>query len=40
MGPWLTIQFLRLLWLPARLLMRRDTGEPAAETEKPPGAAI
>jgi len=40
MGPWLTIQFLRLLWLPARLLMRRDTGEPAAEAEKPPGAAI
>lgn len=40
LGPWLTVQFLRLLWLPLRPLMRGPAEEPAATAEKPPDAAI
>jgi hypothetical protein len=38
LGPWLGIQWLRLLWLPTRMLLRRGkTAGPAASPEAASG---
>lgn len=40
LGPWLAVQFLRLLWWPLRSIMRKGGDAPEGETGQPPGAAI
>ena len=38
LGPWLGVQWLRLLWLPTRMLLRRgNTTAPSDATESLPG---
>lgn len=40
LGPWFAVQFLRLLWLPLRLLLRDPAAKPASAVEDSPDAAI